>query len=197
MKQAFKPLGIAAAVAAVSYANVASAQPVVSSKNIGDLALVPYYTVAGGWITGIHIVNTSDSTQVVKFRFRRATDSMDALDFNIVMSPQDVYAGFLDDVDGTIQWSAEDTTCTVPETTNGVLEMPDIYRPDAETGYVEIIAMGQPEDEMEPIAVAAEHTGAPATPALTPLDWTAAGPSSPLTLPTRICVVCRGGTLAV
>lgn len=173
MKQAFKPLGIAAAVAAVSYANVASAQPVVSSKNIGDLALVPYYTVAGGWITGIHIVNTSDSTQVVKFRFRRATDSMDALDFNIVMSPQDVYAGFLDDVDGTIQWSAEDTTCTVPETTNGVLEMPDIYRPDAETGYVEIIAMGQPEDEMEPIAVAAEHTGASATPALTPLDCTA------------------------
>ncbi|MEO1079811.1 MAG: hypothetical protein AAFY29_09665 [Pseudomonadota bacterium] len=156
MKKAFKPLGIAAAVAAASAGQV-QAQPTVASNFLGDLALVPYYTVNDGWVTAIHIVNTSDSTQVVKFRFRRATDSMDALDFNIVMSPQDVYAGFLSDNDGTISWQADDTTCTVPETTDGLLTMPSIYRPDAETGYVEIISMGQPVDEDEPIAEAAEH----------------------------------------
>ena len=67
--------------------------------------------------TGIHIVNTSDSTQVVKFRFRRATDGINALDFNIVMSPRDVYAGFLsDDENGTISWSSSDTTCRAPAT---------------------------------------------------------------------------------
>jgi hypothetical protein len=129
----------------------------VANNNLGDLALVPYYTVNDGWVTAIHIVNTSDSTQVVKFRFRRATDSMDALDFNIVMSPKDVYAGFLSDEDGTISWQADDTTCTVPATTDGKLTMPSIYRPDAETGYVEIIAMGAPTDESQPIAHAAKH----------------------------------------
>ena len=76
---------------------MAVAQPRVAVAERGDLALVPYYTVRGQWVTGIHIVNTSDSTQVVKFRFRRATDGMDALDFNVVMSPRDVYAGFLSD----------------------------------------------------------------------------------------------------
>lgn len=156
MKSAFKPLGIATAVAAASIGQV-HAQPEVASNFLGDLALVPYYTVNDGWVTAIHIVNTSDATQVVKFRFRRATDSMDALDFNIVMSPKDVYAGFLNDEGGTITWQADDTTCTVPATTDGKLTMPSIYRPDAETGYVEIIAMGQPVDEDEPIAYAAKH----------------------------------------
>jgi len=156
MKTAFKPLGIAAAVAAASVGQV-QAQPSVANNFLGDLALVPYYTVNDGWVTGIHIVNTSAQTQVVKFRFRRATDSMDALDFNIVMSPQDVYAGFLSDDNGTISWQADDTTCTVPATTDGKLTMPAIYRPDAETGYVEIIAMGAPTDETLPIAVAAKH----------------------------------------
>lgn len=172
MKQTFKPLGIAVAVAAASagYVNVANAQPAVANNALGDLALVPYYTVNGEWITGIHIVNTSAQTQVVKFRFRRATDSLDALDFNIVMSPQDVYAGFLsDDENGNISWSADDTTCTVPATTAGQLQMPSIYREGAETGYVEIIAMGAPTTETAPIAYAAKHVAS----TLTPLDCAA------------------------
>lgn len=111
MNNAFKPLGLAAAVAAAS-AGVNALE--VNNSDLGDLALVPYYTVNGEWVTGIHIVNTSDKTQVVKFRFRRASDSLDALDFNIVMSPRDVYAGFLGDGDGDIKWTADDTTCTVP-----------------------------------------------------------------------------------
>lgn len=160
MKTVFKPLGIVAAVAAVSagYVGVANAQQ-VASNNLGDLALVPYYTVNGDWITGIHIVNTSDKTQVVKFRFRRASDSLDALDFNVIMSPEDVYAGFLsDDENGNITWSANDTTCTSPLTpASGGITMSDIYRNGAETGYVEIIAMGQTVSESEPIANAAEH----------------------------------------
>lgn len=165
MKSNFKPLGIAAAVAVASagYANVASAAPTVANNALGDLALVPYYTVNGEWLTGIHIVNTSTETQVVKFRFRRATDSMDALDFNIVMSPYDVYAGYLsDDENGVISWQADDTTCTVPATKNSKLTMPPIYSVGAETGYVEIIAMGSA-DSNQPISKAAKHkAGVPA-----------------------------------
>ena len=153
----------------------ANAFPVASDR--GDLALVPYYTVKDDWVTGIHIVNTSDNTQVVKVRFRRATDAMDALDFNLVMSPKDVYAGFLSgDENGVIAWSSADRTCTAPGSNNNRLEMPEIYRADAETGYVEIIAMGRPRNEQQPIAVAAKHravtaaTGAPTVAA--PTDYT-------------------------
>ena len=83
MKANFKPMGIAAAVAtaAVAYAGVANAQYAAESNNVsrsignlGDLAIVPYYTVQDDWVTGVHIINSSDSTQVVKLRLRRAGD---------------------------------------------------------------------------------------------------------------------------
>lgn len=172
MKNVFKPIGVAAAVAAASagYVNVANAQatPVVANNNLGDLALVPYYTVKDNWITGIHIVNTSDRTQVVKMRFRRALDSLDALDFNVIMSPQDVYAGGIrkDAETGDVFWSANDSTCTSPPSGPGVrLGMPSIYNEDGmgETGYVEIIGMGSPLAETYPIAEQAVHAGATAT----------------------------------
>ena len=145
-------------------ARVVSASVPVAADDRGDLALVPYYTVRDAWVTGIHIVNTSDRTQVVKVRLRRATDALNALDFNLVLSPKDVYAGFLsDNENGVISWSSSDATCTVPETQANRLEMPTIYRAGADTGYVEVIAMGAPSDERQPIALAARHgaTGKP------------------------------------
>ena len=101
MKATLKPLGLAVAVAAVSagYAGVTNAQE-YNAGNIGDLAIVPYYTVQEDWVTGFHVTNTSADTQVVKFRFRRATDSDDVLDFNIVMSPFDVWVGNVKSIDG-------------------------------------------------------------------------------------------------
>lgn len=168
MRNTFKPLGIVAAVAAAAagYSNVtsAAAHPAVAASALGDLALVPYYTVENNFITGVHVVNTSDWTQVVKFRLRRGTDSLDALDFNIVMSPEDVWAGFISqDESGAISFQADDTTCTAPAPTAAGFVMPEIYREGAETGYVEIIAMGRPDGETQPIAIAAKHkSGVPA-----------------------------------
>ena len=167
-KQVFKPLALAAAVSAASLGYtgnaISAAHPEVATNDLGDLALVPYYTVRGQWVTGIHIVNTSDMTQVVKFRLRRATDGMNALDFNLVMSPKDVYAGFLsDDENGNISWTSPDTTCTVPATQGNRFTMPPLYRAGAESGYVEIIAMGQAAKD-QPIAVAAKHSATTSMP---------------------------------
>ena len=135
----------------------------VSSGERGDLALAPYYTARDDWVTGLHIVNTSERTQVVKLRFRRATDGLDALDFNVVLSPRDVYAGFLSDTaSGDIVWSSPDRTCTAPAAQGNRLTMPGMYRAGADSGYVEVIAMGSPSDERQPIAVAARHSGATA-----------------------------------
>ncbi|TDG15116.1 hypothetical protein E2F43_02445 [Seongchinamella unica] len=165
----FKPLGLAAAVAAASagYAGAVSAQATVASETeLGDLAIVPYYTVMDGYATGVNIINTSDQTQVLKFRFRRAVDSMDALDFNVVLSPQDVYTGFIGLDGDDITWTSNDNSCTAPDYNTGdnKFTMPPIYREGAETGYIEIISMGSPDSETAPIAKAAKH-GADGVPA--------------------------------
>ena len=165
----FKPLGIAAAVAAASagYAGAINAQEVAAETELGDLAIVPYYTVLDGFSTGVNIINTSAQTQVLKFRFRRAVDSMDALDFNVVLSPNDMYTGFIGlEASGDITWTSNDNSCTAPAYNTGAnkFTMPAIYRVGAETGYVEIISMGSPDSETAPIALAARHdsTGVPA-----------------------------------
>ena len=169
------------AVAATGLAPVAAARPALAPNERGDLALVPYYTVLDEWVTGLHIVNTSARTQVVKLRFRRATDAMDALDFNLVLSPHDVYAGFLSrDARGAIAWFSPDTSCTVPATQGRRLQMPDLYRAGAESGYVEIIAMGAPEDERQPIALAAKHARPASLPASAGSSSTSTSVARPL-----------------
>jgi hypothetical protein len=125
MKATLKPLGLAAAVAAVSagYAGVTNAQE-YNAGNLGDLAIIPYYTVQEDWVTGIHITNTSDLTQVVKLRLRRGDDSMDALDFNIVLSPRDMWTGLVKgDDESNITLNTSDNSCTAP-LTDGKFPMP-------------------------------------------------------------------------
>lgn len=160
MNANFKQLGLAAAVAAASvgYAGVVNAQAEIAGNALGDMAVVPYYTVQGDFVTGVHIINTSDLTQVVKLRLRRATDSMDALDFNLVMSPKDEWTGFLkNDTDGgQITFNSADTTCTVPELVNNQAPMAPIYNLAAETGYIEVIGMGSA-DSTQPIYADSLH----------------------------------------
>ena len=157
----FKPLGLAAAVAAVTagYSGVTSAAATYTSAGLGDLAIVPYYTTVGDYVTGVHIINTSESTQVVKLRFRRGSDSMDAMDINLVLSPKDEWTGYVDDSSGKVVLATDDNSCTVPQAVNGDgrFEMPGLYAEGATEGYIEVIGMGQTIDEDQPIALAAVH----------------------------------------
>lgn len=162
----FKPLALSAAVATATagYAGVVNAQD-ISAGNVGDLAIVPYYTVQDSWITGVHIINTTEATQVVKLRFRRGNDSMDALDFNLIMSPRDEWVGYISGEDeNSIVVSTGDSTCTAPMVDDGKFPMPVVgadtdiaFNEGAMEGYIEIIGMAQTVDESQPIAVAAKH----------------------------------------
>jgi hypothetical protein len=158
MKANFKQLGLAAAVAAATAGVAATSQAQsLSSNGLGDLAIVPYYTVQDDWVTGIHIINTTDATQVVKLRLRRALDSADAMDFTLILSPKDEWTGSLDNPNGVVVMSTDDASCTAPLRADGKFEMPIIYRDGAEEGYIEVIGMAQPTAETYPIAVAAKH----------------------------------------
>jgi hypothetical protein len=166
MKATFKPLSLAVAVASAGYTGMVNAQSMdlAAETGLGDLALVPFYTVNAEWSTGVSVINTSEQTQVIKIRMRRAKDSMDALDFNVVLSPEDVWTGYAQRADENdasgepaIRWYTNDLSCTVPALTDGYLEMPTIYREGAESGYLEVLAMGAASDESQPIAVGALH----------------------------------------
>ena len=125
---------------------------------MGDLAIVPYYTVNNGFNTGVHIINTTASTQVVKVRLRRGADSKDALDFNVVLSPEDEWtASVVAGGENGVQVVTGDNSCTVPAFDNGVADMPETFSEGATEGYIEIIGMAQTIDEKQPIAVAALH----------------------------------------
>lgn len=170
----FKPLAIAAAVstAAAGYAGVVNAQIENSATNTGSAAIVPYYTVQEGYITGINIVNTTDYTQVVKVRFRRGSDSMDALDFNVIMSPEDIFNGYISgDDENNIAFRTNDMSCTAPilpfeegSDTTRIAMMPNqaqlpgsiTFEDGAMEGYVEIIGMGQADDS-QLISIGALH----------------------------------------
>ena len=129
-------------------------------NNAGDAAIIPYYTTVGSFVSGMHVVNTSAATQAVKIRLRRATDSADALDFNVVLSPADVWAGAIHaDADGNVMVSTSDTSCTVPNNAadasgNKTFNMPNST--DAREGYIEIIGMGQAA-QTQAAAINAKH----------------------------------------
>jgi len=164
MKQ-FQKYGVAAAVATV--ASGAAAQ-MMSPNETGDMAIVPYYTVNDGKNTGIHIINTTPVTQVIKVRLRRGSDSKDALDFNLVMSPYDEWTANIGagGANGVVV-NTNDSTCTVPAFPEGGAEMPDTYSDGATEGYVEVIGMAQVAGfaeggygELSHLALTATHTAA-------------------------------------
>ena len=155
MKQFLKkPLGlaVAATLAIGGMAAYTNATAATDANALGDLALVPYYTVRDSYVTGIHITNTSDQTQIVKMRMRRGKDSADALDFNLILSPYDMWIGTIDDADGHLGIASNDKSCTAPDY-NGVVVgsgKPEFIAPAtfaangaADEGYLEIIGMAQ------------------------------------------------------
>ena len=152
MKQFLKkPLGlaVAATLAMGGMAAFTNANAATDASALGDAAIVPYYTVKGNFITGIQVLNTSAHTVVAKVRLRRDTDSADVLDFNVVLSPYDVWNGYVDDSSGRLSFSTTDNTCTAPTNAGTLLAPTDAQGGNltgAEEGYIEVIGMAQAAD---------------------------------------------------
>jgi len=67
-------------------------------NNLGQALIYPYYTVnndpAGNpFNTFVSVVNTTTDAKVVKVRFREGKASEEVLDFNLYLSPNDVWTG--------------------------------------------------------------------------------------------------------
>ncbi len=91
-------LALAAAVtggAFIAMPGIATASPNVSLGSTGNALVFPYYTANGGWATLFNLTNVTDEFLALKVRFREQENSRDVLDFNVVMSPQDVWTGWV------------------------------------------------------------------------------------------------------
>ncbi len=150
----FKKTKIAAVTAAVlgvsAMANAATTNVTLAENGAsGQVLVFPYYNVNNGFSTSFNITNTKDEFKVIKIRFRESNTSNDVLDFNVYMSPYDVFTmGLTKTASGGVLMQTTDTTCTHPAIPAGGKEFigADVYdsvtKADVREGYLEVIEMG-------------------------------------------------------
>lgn len=151
----FKASAISAALL-TAFGAVGTAQAVVLSEDgTGQVLIYPYYTVQGGTDTAINVVNTTGVSKAVKVRFLEGKNSREVLDFNLYLSPFDVWAGAITrDVNGNAVLRTSDKSCTAPAITGDVPFRNFNYSgltsdragaglDRAREGYVEVIEMGE------------------------------------------------------
>ncbi len=114
MKKNSLTTAIIAGVAGVAgLAGVAQAVN-LNPDGIGQVLLYPYYTTNGGNTTLFTVVNTADVGKAVKVRFLESLNSKEVLDFNVYMSPFDVWTAAVYDNAGVPGIKTKDTTCVAP-----------------------------------------------------------------------------------
>ena len=88
----------------------------ISPAGIGHILLVPYFTAQNGNATLLSVVNTDTvNGKAVKVRFRGAANSDDLLDFQVFLSPGDVWtANVAKGADGRSVLTTADNSCTQP-----------------------------------------------------------------------------------
>lgn len=135
---------------------------------LGQVLIYPYYTVNGGNLTTLSVVNTTENAKAVKVRFLEGQNSREVLDFNLYLSAYDVWVAAIIDDAGTPTLVIDDRSCTVPDLvrdfggvqpflTFGLADggSEDISR--TREGHFEMIEMGTLVDTDEFSAAAATH----------------------------------------
>ena len=86
----------------------------LNPDGLGQVLIYPYYTSNGGNQTILSVVNTTDSSKAVKVRFLEGFNSREVLDFNLYLSPWDVWGAAIYDDAGVPTLAIIDDSCTVP-----------------------------------------------------------------------------------
>jgi hypothetical protein len=115
MKRTSLTTAVIAGIAGVAgISNMASAV-YLNSDGLGQVLFYPYYTVNGGNLTLLTVVNTTASGKAVKVRFLEAYNSREVLDFNLYLSPHDVWtAAVVKTANNAAGVFSTDNSCTVP-----------------------------------------------------------------------------------
>ncbi len=160
MKKNSLTTAVVAGIAGVAgFAGLASAVE-LNPDGLGQVLIYPYYTVNKSQDSLFSVVNTTAVGKAVKVRFLEGYNSREVLDFNLYLSPQDVWTARVSQLsdDGGAAVFTNDNSCTYPSID------PDgepfraeayaggsIFDPDdgptsitrTREGYLELIEMGE------------------------------------------------------
>ena len=138
-------------------------------NNLGQALIYPYYTVqsaaGNAFNTFISVTNTTTAVKVVKVRFREGKNSAEVLDFNLYLSPNDMWTGAVipasTDLLSPGRLITNDVSCTNPPIPAGGVDFRNFEFTGARAdglatglertreGYVEMFEMGT----LDPLAV--------------------------------------------
>src|SRR5258706_1203808 len=135
----------------------------LSPNNMGQVLVYPYYTtntLAGAsFNTYISVVNTTSRAKAVKVRVLEGKTSAEVLDFNLFLSPNDVWVAAIGPIDPTSASAGailvtQDVSCTNPpipaggvpfrqfQYATGDAALPGTGLDRTREGYIEILEMG-------------------------------------------------------
>ena len=127
-----------------------------NAGGIGHMLFAPYYNAQGNTVTLLNIANTDRKNgKAVKVRFRNASNSDDVLDFTLLLSPGDVWSGYVGtNTNGQPAIFTNDNSCVLPsaamQSANGVPlvtnRLPQYLDPTVQDqllreGYLEVLNM--------------------------------------------------------
>jgi hypothetical protein len=171
---------ISAVVAGFGFAGAAQAV-YLNPSGLGSGLIYPYYTVqsvdGNAYNTAISVVNTTDVVKVVKVRFREGKASKEVLDFNLYLSPNDVWTGVVipsSDAAGAVaRLITGDASCTNPAIPPTGVNFRNFLYSGANDddrgegldrtreGYLEMIEMGELDPTVAPGSAAVHDDGVP------------------------------------
>lgn len=155
-------MAVLAGLGAVGAAGTANAVH-VNPDGTGQVLIYPYYTVrsatsgaaTGQYNTYISVTNTTSAYKAVKVRFLEGKNSREVLDFNLFLSPYDVWTASVEPTTNGAMILTSDKSCTngvIPVAgqpfSNGQYAGAQTDNEDAtldrtREGYVELIEMGE------------------------------------------------------
>ena len=165
-------------------------------NNLGQALIYPYYTVqsaaGNAFNTFISVTNTTTAVKVVKVRFREGKNSAEVLDFNLYLSPNDMWTGAVipasTDSAAPARLVTNDVSCTNPsfagfpggvdfrnfEYTGARADLLATGLERTREGYVEMFEMGTLDPNASPGSLAVHNSsGSP------PCGSTLTGPTVP------------------
>src|SRR5580765_3002756 len=104
--------GIAGVAGFAGLANAVDLNP----DGLGQVLIYPYYTVNKSQDSLFSVVNTTGIGKAVKVRFLEGYNSREVLDFNLFLSPHDVWVARVSQTadDGGAAVFTDDKSCTSP-----------------------------------------------------------------------------------
>jgi hypothetical protein len=107
-------LALVAAVSSVGIVNAANSAVHINSNGLGQVLIYPYYSTRAGMDTYLSVVNTTSSSKAVKVRFTEGKNSREVLDFNLYLSPHDMWTAAVVNTANGAKVITADKSCTSP-----------------------------------------------------------------------------------